>query len=220
MIRPLWGLVGVALLGTAGVAGTVIVASSGGEEEIVQQVETATASPAATATPALSESPAPSPTPASTQGETITYTDPTYGYSFDYPATWYLSPAKGDGGVTTLYSYDPATVPPEDAGKPVAADKLKAEFLVLGNSEGLSTDAWIARNREGGGPVEVTSRSAVSVDNADGIAETANLAEGSAVQYFIPHGENMYVIANYPADSLLSSEFDAVLSTFKFNSTP
>jgi hypothetical protein len=41
-VKALWGLAGPALLGTAGVAGAVIVGSSGGEDEVVQQVETAT----------------------------------------------------------------------------------------------------------------------------------------------------------------------------------
>jgi hypothetical protein len=43
MIRPTWaGVAGVALLGTVGVVGAVIVASPGGDEEVVQQVATAT----------------------------------------------------------------------------------------------------------------------------------------------------------------------------------
>jgi hypothetical protein len=42
VIKPLWALVGVSLLGTAGVAGALVVASTGGEEEVVQQVETDT----------------------------------------------------------------------------------------------------------------------------------------------------------------------------------
>lgn len=66
MIKPLWAVAGVALLGTAGVAGALVVASSGGEEEFVQEVETATPSPAGseTLTPAASpviELPSPSP---------------------------------------------------------------------------------------------------------------------------------------------------------------
>lgn len=212
-MRPLWAVAGVALLGTAGVAGA-LVASSGGEEEVVQQVGTATAT-AAGVTP----SPNASSTPASTPAETLTYTDPTYGYSFEYPATWYLSSAEL-GGVTTLSSYDSATLPSEDAVKPIPADKLKAEFLVLGNPNGLSTDAWIEQNREAGGPVEITSRSAFTLDNREGIVETAILAEGSATQYFIPSDGNMYLIAKYPTDSLLSEQFDAVLSTFTLNTTP
>jgi hypothetical protein len=42
VIKPIWALAGVALLGVTGAAGAVIVASPGGEEEVVQQVETAT----------------------------------------------------------------------------------------------------------------------------------------------------------------------------------
>src|SRR2546425_13168512 len=83
MIKPIWAAVGgVALLGTAGAVG-VIVASPGGQEELVQRVDTATAtaiaSPAASGTPVPSPASAPSSTPLSTPGETFTYTDPTYG---------------------------------------------------------------------------------------------------------------------------------------------
>jgi hypothetical protein len=42
VIKPLWAIAGVAVLGTAGVAVALVVASPGGEEEVVQQVETAT----------------------------------------------------------------------------------------------------------------------------------------------------------------------------------
>jgi hypothetical protein len=45
MFRPVWAFAGAGLLGTVGIAGAVIVASSGDEEEIVHQVETAAASP-------------------------------------------------------------------------------------------------------------------------------------------------------------------------------
>jgi hypothetical protein len=42
MIRPVWAIAGVGLLGAAVVAGAVIVTSSGGKEEVAQQAETAT----------------------------------------------------------------------------------------------------------------------------------------------------------------------------------
>lgn len=63
MIKPRWLLAGVALLGSAGLAGAIVVASPGGQEEIVQ-VETA--SPTASAIPKLSATPSaqPSATPA------------------------------------------------------------------------------------------------------------------------------------------------------------
>jgi len=74
VIKPLWALAGVALVGTAGVAGALVVASSGGEEEVVQQVETAT--PAASAQPSPDsttnpETPAPSPSPGTCDSTTV-----------------------------------------------------------------------------------------------------------------------------------------------------
>jgi hypothetical protein len=60
MIKPLWALAGLALLGTAGVAGAIVIASPGGEEEVVSQVDTAT--------PAVSASAAPSTTPEAALG--------------------------------------------------------------------------------------------------------------------------------------------------------
>ncbi len=42
MIKPIWALAGVALLTTAGVAGALVVASPGGDEEVAQQVATPT----------------------------------------------------------------------------------------------------------------------------------------------------------------------------------
>src|SRR3990170_2539879 len=56
----------------------------------------------------------PAPTTAPVPEDWPTYTDPTYGYTFDYPATWYLFPPKDSGGAVILYSYDPASIPPEE----------------------------------------------------------------------------------------------------------
>lgn len=67
MVKPLWALAGVALLGTAGFVGALVVASSGGEEEVIQQVETATPPVGTPAeTPTITPSPAgcdPNPSP-------------------------------------------------------------------------------------------------------------------------------------------------------------
>lgn len=69
MVKPLWALTGIALLGTAGAIGAVVVASPGGEEEVVQQVATATATASATSEPSATasvSSPSPSLAPSST----------------------------------------------------------------------------------------------------------------------------------------------------------
>jgi hypothetical protein len=78
LIKPLWALAGVALLGT-GAAGAFIVVSSGGEEEVVQQVETATVS--ASDTPQATTSPSPGGSP----GWEV-YADRQLGFSFPHPS--------------------------------------------------------------------------------------------------------------------------------------
>jgi len=156
MNRGLWAVAGLALVGTAG-AVAVFAASSGGEDEVVQQ---ASASPTASATsrtptptPGGSATDAPSPTPAATTGTlpvcpplpatswvwtppspaTQFYEDATLGFSLLYPSDWTLC-AVGD---------------PPQFHNPVAAlnfmDRaglLHASLWVYPNSIGLGLDDW------------------------------------------------------------------------------
>lgn len=106
MIKPLWaGIAGVAFLGTVGAA-AVVVAGTGGEEEIAPAVQqTASATPFITATSSAFEAP-PTPSPAPTDTAPTSspptpagwdvYADPEAGFSFPHP-----------GGLTlTEQSYD------------------------------------------------------------------------------------------------------------------
>jgi hypothetical protein len=111
MNKPLLALAGIALLGTAGVAGAVVVAPSGGEEEVVSQEETA----AATASP-----------PADPEGW-VRFSHPGTAeappFSFAYPGQWYLRgpqfkvvdpPDREPQGTAVwleLFSWDPGTAP-------------------------------------------------------------------------------------------------------------
>ncbi len=209
-------LAAVAVAGiAAGTGAGIYFALPGGEEEIARQVQTATPTPVVTGTPGASPSPVASATPASTPGP-LTYTDPTYGYSFDYPATWYLSAPKDNGGPVVLYSYDPAKIPPEEAGMPVPPDKLKVEILVFANPQNLSLDAWVAEDRQRGAPVKVVSRSSLTLDSIPGISETIKTDGGSATQYFFSEAGRIYVMNAYPAVSALSATFDATLASFHF----
>jgi hypothetical protein len=71
VIKPLWAVAGVALLGTAGVAGALVVVSSGGEEEVIQQVGTTTATSGVKPTAAINPaSPGPTLSPSPTPGRT------------------------------------------------------------------------------------------------------------------------------------------------------
>ncbi len=116
MIRPTWaGVAGVALLGTVGVVGAVIVASPGGDEEVVQQVATASASaaPTSSAAPSPTQSTIPTatasadPTASPVSEDWATYSDPQGLYSFQYPSAWHI----GTGGKRSVIatSWDTAT---------------------------------------------------------------------------------------------------------------
>ncbi len=222
MNKPFWALAGVALLGTIGISGVVIVASSGGEEEAVQQVETATAtaSQAASGTPVPSPSRASSSTPVSTPGETLTYNDSTYGYSFDYPRTWHLTPPKDTSAVLYLYSYDVASVPPEEAGMPVPKDKLKVLFFV---TEGVDKPLreWLEEQRNDAGqpPLTVVSSADITVAEKEGVVE---VTEADGVQiiayYLVIGGDRVLTISGVPADSELWPQFQEVLATLRFAS--
>jgi hypothetical protein len=117
VIKPLWAVTGVAVLGAAGVAGGVIVASPGGEEEAVQQVQTS--SPTTSVTPGVS--PTPSPTAVATAPPTTTppttsptepaippdwpnYPDPGGVFTVRYPSTWFQVEAQ-------FFSSDPRAWP-------------------------------------------------------------------------------------------------------------
>lgn len=106
MIKPIWAAVaGIAVLGTAGVAGAVIVGSSDSEEEVAQQTTRASASaapsPTQSVSPVATETPAPTATP-SIPEDWPTYADPGGLFTIRYPSTW----LEIDG---TFFSSDPRT---------------------------------------------------------------------------------------------------------------
>ncbi len=81
-MKPLLALAGIALLGTAGVAGAVVVAPLGGEEEVVSQEQQETAGAHATASP-----------PADPEGW-LRFSHPGTAeappFSFAYPGQWHM----------------------------------------------------------------------------------------------------------------------------------
>jgi len=145
MIKPLWALAGVALLGTAGVAGAFVVASSGGEEEAVQQVDTPTVGAATTITP---QAHTPSPSVASTPSPTSSASPVPPGwtqivqpassksqaFSFIHPEGWLVQPfgdanAPGYGLTAVMWSW-------QEGKPPLGAMKIDASVLPV---EGFSS---------------------------------------------------------------------------------
>jgi len=218
MNRPfLAAFASLAVVATA--AGAYVIASPGGDEETVQQVETATATASPVGTPAASASPDVSPTPTSTQAATLTYTDPTYGYSFDYPNSWFLSPQLN--GVI-LYSYDLASVAPGDAGKPVPIDKLKV-FVWVAEGQDKPLEDWL-NEREAQATAEhglpaaaVISLSAVSLGGKPGLMRVTGDDGYRGISYYVPiGGGRVFVVNSGPAGSLDRPEFEPVLGSVRF----
>lgn len=201
-MRRLWVLTSVALI-----AAVAIGCSE--EEATPSSTGSATASPGASSGPDPSTQPSSSPVPTATG--LLTYTDPAFGYSFDYPASWYVT-----GAPTALYSYDPATA----AGdfRPVPLDKLKAIFRVV---EGVDKPVaeWLTESRSDSNqpPTVVLSTSEATVGGRAGIYELIDEEGQKVAGYYIDMGAGrLLIIGAGPADSVLWSQFDQVLKSLRF----
>jgi hypothetical protein len=181
------------------------------------ETPTATAkSVAATSSPTTRISPTP------TIVDTLTYSDPTYGYSFEYPASWYLSPAKDNGGSVILYSYDLASIPSGEVGMPVPKSELKATFWIA-EAGSESVQQWITDGDNSaaaqGLPVTIVSQSNTSLAGKQGIARATQADQTTDQSYYIPiGGGRIFVINATPADSDVWPQFSTVLATLQFES--
>lgn len=209
-------LVGILLAGCAGeeeVAGTTAPATG---------VVTTSNAPTITATPHMSGTPVATATPSPTPGGTLTYTDAVYGYSFDYPASWYLSPPDDKSGSPILYSYSLASIPSEQAGMPVPKDRLKATFWV---AEGVDQplDQWLAEGRaqasaqQGLPAPTVISQSQAVLDGRQGLTEITQSDSVTTLSYYISlGGERVFVVNAQPSDSDVLAEFQVVIASIRF----
>jgi hypothetical protein len=225
MNRPLLAFAGLMAAGATAV-GVYVAAPGGGEEEAVQQIATPTSSstPASSApVPSSSTKASPTSSTVPTPAATLTYTDPTYGYSFEYPATWYLVPPKDPGGLVYLYSYSLASVKPEDAGKPVPIDQLKVIFWVAKGVD-KPVDQWLAEEAEKAAVEQnlptpiVVSQAPVTLGGRPGLTQVTEADGVKDASYYIPiGGGQVFVINAGPADSLVWPLFDPVLASLQFS---
>lgn len=202
------------MVGAVALAG-VVGACGNSEEEVVQQAATLTPSPDTSASPAPSTPPAPSPTPAATPEDTFTYTDPTYGYSFDYPSTWYVSTEGLGNGSVTLYSYDPAQA--KGIGG-VPPDKLKAVFWV---AEGVDKplEEWLAEGDNSPGqisPPSVLAQSETMLGARQGLVRTIEIDGEKYISYYVPLGAGrVFVVNGGSPDSQVWPQFLPVLASLR-----
>ncbi len=99
--------------------------------------------------PAASPTDAPTVTPILASA-TSAYADPKLGFTFDYPARWYVNDA---GSVISLTSYDTSAAPGA-GGVPVGEAKIDIAFSEPGRNQGLeamAAEARVQANAAGGG---------------------------------------------------------------------
>jgi hypothetical protein len=149
-------------------------------------------------------------------GEWNTYTDAAYGYSFDYPASWYLVPPDKGGKYLTLYSYDPST----GSGAPISTERLKAFFWV---AEGVyqPIEEWLDEGNDSPGqitPPTIVSREDVTLAGQPGIAEVVELDGVQSVGYYVSLGSGLvFAVDAIPADSDVWPAFEEVLASIRFS---
>jgi hypothetical protein len=209
-----------------GVGLALLLVSCGGDPELGAQVDDsttptsdATQEPSSGApqttpeTPTVVETPGAQPSVA--PGPT-TYVDPTYGYSYEVPAGWFVS--GSGGGLSILTSWDPRTAPGHGFGCVEESGIVKADFYVEENPQGLTLDAWLAER--GSEDVVVLDQSEFTVDGVVGIRRIVS-ANGEATAdhdtYFFKVGNRIYSIVAACFDPDLGI-VSTVLPTIRFGS--
>jgi hypothetical protein len=211
----------VIVLAGVGVGAYFAVAGAGSGEETPAAQLPSTPTPTLTPTPApiqeATPTPAPTATPTPTAAPTdwLTYSDATYGYSFDYPPTWYLEPPAKNGGDVILYSYDPAKAK-GIGGIPI--DKLKVFFWV---AEGVDQplEEWLAEGKTSPGqsttPI-LLSQYASTLGGKEGLVELVDYGGNKSISYYIPiGGGRVFVVNAAPADSQVWPDFEPVLDSIQ-----
>ncbi|HEY8767166.1 MAG TPA: hypothetical protein VIP09_07885 [Dehalococcoidia bacterium] len=121
----------------------------------------------ATAAPITASSATPIPT---TVWKRFTNTD--YGFSFQYPAGWYLD-VHGSRPDTTMDYVAISNLPTD---RPGTATFLPGTFRIefyIGDRDGLSLEDWVLRNREPlGDEVKVVTSEPLVIDGNEGLEQT------------------------------------------------
>jgi hypothetical protein len=213
-------LIAVVLAATGAGAYFAVAGAGSGEEAPAAH---ATATP--TATPAPSQEPTPTPAPAETSppAETptptpaptgwLTYTDATYGYSFEYPRDWFVHTDAVGGAIVS--SWD--TTQAKGIGAPLG-DQFKIDIVVIDNSEGLTLADWIVKYATSStDPPTVLSQSPVVLDGIPGVKRETVAQDTHASQHFFLVGTKVYSLTALPLDSPLADTGFRIVASFKFS---
>lgn len=168
------------------------------------------------ATPSATPAPTASPSPVPTG--MVRYTHPTYGYSFEYPAAWFLNapplPSETIGSSVTLTQWDPHTGPSQGTQLDYY---LKIDVGTIINSDNVSTEQWVAQK---GIPEGVTllSSEAASIGGEPATRQERILADGTPLTViFVARDDFIYEVSAYhDSESATLLIFDQFVDSFRF----
>jgi hypothetical protein len=218
LIKPVWAAVGgLALLGTASGIG-VLVASTGGEEEAVQQLGTAMPSAAATVTaaptPSATASPeptAPGETPMPIPADWQRYDDPKGRFSIGIPPGWeFASSSTIDG---------PAWLQLGKTEGSFANGGAKLEVLVVPKQAGDTVESVAGQPSDPYGPKRLTfDYVAVNGQSGARASWTGGFGDAEWSSYVFERGDDWLVVSLYAAQSAAQEYFrsfdEQIINTF------
>jgi hypothetical protein len=165
----------------------------------------------------------PSVNPVTPSDTWITYTDPNFGFSFQYPSNWHidapmkpLSPSLGGGIGITIQNYDEVIQKGDKT-----PDQLKIEIGISPVPAQYTTlDDWVAQEKQATASEPDISYSSVEhllVDNTSAIRWTvrAPMMPQGQIRVAFQKGQRLYTIDTYPATSKQLSALDRIVSSFQ-----
>ncbi len=198
------------------------------EEDLPSETVTPHPSPSAseptagipgTATPPALETAIP--TPAS---ERRTFTNTKYGFSFEYPANWFIDPLDLRDEATSdyidLYNFLPSHAPQTDFPPPLGATegKIRIEFYIGPNADKLSLEDWVGKfNANPDSPDSVVASETIEINGLSAIMQTVTNAAGESPQHlaFVDLGEWMLFVNGPRADSPFVSTYQQIVASLR-----
>ncbi len=150
------------------------------------------------------------------------YINTDFGFNFDYPKNYSLTENSPTNNSETLYL---SLMSPVDLtnrkGYSMQGNELKVEIWVSPNTANQTLEEYFAKQLKSieddpsgiGGKVISTNGLTIGGYPAKYLEWQGN---GTGITYYLFYKNNIITIAKYPAETLLQSDFNQILSTFKF----
>lgn len=156
-------------------------------------------------------------------GEWATYTDPNFGFSFQYPSNWYVEAPKKSKQVVKRVSIIVRNYEEVATKGDKTIEQLKIDIDVDPLPDSIpNLEAWTAQIRDPNIRGSESSSSMTPVENIeiDGIPavrwrQTAQMIPQGSITVGVVKDSRIYVIWCYPTTSKYISTFDQLISGFR-----